>query len=82
MLDALFGMLLDLLNFFIDLLPTFDMGFLEVQALRSLFEMVYLSSFFVPWSTVFICMSIAVFFYSTLNSAYFVNWLIDKIPFI
>ena len=77
-LDGMFNVLEWLTNFF----PVFDTQILQLESILTIFDLVYKSSFFVPWSTVFICMIIVTNFYSIKATISVLNWLIDKIPFI
>lgn len=82
MLQGLLNAAFDALDWLVSLFPTLDMSIFQLESMLTIFDLIHKSSFFIPWSTVFICCGIVVTFYNTKNTLQLINWLIDKIPFI
>lgn len=76
-LDAIFNALEWLVSTF----PSIP-GMFELHSMTTFFDLVYKSSFFIPYSTLFTCLGIGFTFYSTKLTISVANWLIKKIPTI
>ena len=61
-------------------IPQFDIAFLQMESIMTIFDLVYKSSFFVPWSTFFMCIGIISAYYSTKASARVLQMIIDYLP--
>jgi len=79
--EAIFDALFGVLNWLVYWLPAFDMAFLQIESILTIFELVYKSSFFVPWSTFFMCIGIISSYYTAKTAANVIQMIIDYLPF-
>lgn len=66
---------------FVSLMPNISI-FQEIGSMAGLVELISSASYFVPFSTLFICLGIWVAVYQAQFLMTIINWVIGKIPTI
>lgn len=80
--EALFNMFKFVLLTLIDTMPVLGIAQQQFGSFAGLIELFAYSAYFIPYSTLFICLGIGVAFYSAKFAMSVINWIIGKIPTI
>lgn len=78
MLIPLFGSL----RLIIGLLPQIDIQIQDNNSIIALFNMLYESSFFIPYADVLNCIGFISFYYASLTGFKGFNWIVHRIPLV
>lgn len=77
-LIPLFGVL----RLMINLLPNINIEIEQSNSIIALFNMLYESSFFIPYADVLNCIAFISLYYASLTGFKGLNWIIHRIPLI
>lgn len=80
-IELLLNLLKSLVMLMINLMPNFTF-FQEIGSLAGLVELIANASYFVPFSTLFICLGIWFIMQQAQFAMAIVNWIIGKVPTI
>ena len=81
-IETIFDLLKAVILALIDTMPSFSIAYQQVGAIAGLIELFAYSSYFIPYSSLFICLGVGVAFYSAKFAMSVINWIIGKIPTI
>lgn len=81
-IEALFNLFQTLILFVVNVLPTFSIAQQQIGSFAGLIELLAYSAYFIPYSTLFICLGIGISFYSAKFAMSVINWIVGKIPTI
>lgn len=82
MFYLILGAIFLVMHTIVNQIPVIEFSTFQVEAITELFILLRKSSFFIPWSTVIICMSLIGAYYAALFTTKLVNWLIHRLPVI
>lgn len=80
--EKILDLFMDLVLGMISLVPSFSIAQQQLGSFEGLIELFAYSSYFIPYSTLFICLGIGIAFYSAKFAMSVINWIIGKIPTI
>lgn len=69
-----------LVDMIVEKIPIMHLTTFQLDAIAELFVILYKSSFFVPWSTIIICMTLIGAYYTGLFTTKILNWIVHRIP--
>lgn len=82
MFYLILGSLFLVMHMIISQIPIIELTTFQVEAITQLFVILHKSSFFVPWSTIIICMSLIGAYYTGLFTTKLMNWIIHRFPIV
>lgn len=81
-LELLFNLIFGVLNFFINLIPTFDLSAFTLGAISGLMELFWTVEFFLPISVLVVGFGVYATLEVTLWSLYALNWVVHRLPVV
>lgn len=78
--ESILDMFQTVVLFLINGMPVLGFAQQQLGSFAGLVELFAYSSYFIPYSSLFVCLGIGISFYSAKFAMSIINWIIGKIP--